>query len=66
MVRGYFFGMAYLKTKETQKDLQSRKEWKFQLTRRLYEQGFERQDIMELPEGLKREFKAELNQALLI
>jgi hypothetical protein len=64
--------MAHLKTKETQKDLRFRKEWKFQLTRRLYEQDFERQDIMELflfvdwlmelPEGLKREFKAELNQ----
>ncbi len=64
--------MAHLKTKETQKDPQFRKEWKFQLTRRLYEQGFERQDIMELflfvdwmmelPEGLKREFKTELEQ----
>ncbi len=64
--------MAYLKTKETRKDPQSRKEWKFQLTRRLYEQGFERQDIMELflfmdwlmelPEGLKQEFKTELEQ----
>ncbi len=64
--------MAHLKTKETQKDPQFRKEWKFQLTRRLYEQGFERQDIMELflfvdwmmelPEGLKREFKVELEQ----
>ncbi len=63
--------MVHLKTKETQKDPQSRKEWKFQLTRRLYEQGFERQDIMELflfvdwmmelPEGLKREFKVELD-----
>jgi hypothetical protein len=64
--------MAHLKTKETQKDPQSRKEWKFQLMRRLYEQGFERQDIMELflfvdwmmelPEGLKQEFKVELDQ----
>jgi hypothetical protein len=64
--------MAHLKTKETQQDPRSRKEWKFQLTRRLYEQGFERQDIMELflfldwlmelPKDLKREFKAELEQ----
>lgn len=64
--------MAHLKTKETQEDLRSRKEWKFQLTRKLYEQGFERQDIMdlflfldwlmELPKGLKQEFKAELEQ----
>jgi hypothetical protein len=64
--------MAHLKTKETKKDLQSRKQWKFQLTRRLYEQGLERQDIMELflfldwlmelPDGLKQEFKTELEQ----
>jgi hypothetical protein len=64
--------MAHLKTKETQQDPRSRKEWKFQLTRRLYEQGFGRQDIMELflfldwlmelPKDLKREFKAELEQ----
>jgi hypothetical protein len=67
--------MAHLKTKETQRDPQSRKEWKFQLTRRLYEQGFERQDIMELflfvdwmmelPERLKREFKTELDQSIV-
>jgi hypothetical protein len=64
--------MAHLKTKETKKDPQSRKRWKFQLTRGLYEQGWERQDIMELflfldwlmqlPEGLKQEFKTELEQ----
>jgi hypothetical protein len=64
--------MAHLKTKETKKDFQSRKQWKFQLTRRLYEQGLERQDIMELflfldwlmelPDGLKQEFKTELEQ----
>jgi predicted transposase YdaD len=64
--------MAHLKTKETQKDPRSRKQWKFQLTRKLYEQGLERQDIMELflfldwlmelPDGLKQEFKTELEQ----
>jgi hypothetical protein len=64
--------MAHLKTKETKKDPQSRKRWKLQLTRGLDEQGWERQDIMELflfldwlmqlPEGLKQEFKTELDQ----
>lgn len=64
--------MAHLKTRETQQDPQSRKEWKFRLTRQLYEGGWERQDIMELfafldwlmelPQPLKQEFKAELQQ----
>jgi hypothetical protein len=40
--------MSHLKTKETRQDYESRKEWKFRLTRRLYEQGYERQDIMNL------------------
>ncbi len=63
--------MAHLKTKSTKQDLRSRKEWKFQLTRRLFEEGFERQDIMELflfldwlmelPSKLKREFRDELD-----
>ena len=64
--------MAHLKTKETKKDLQSRKEWKFRLTRMLYERDYERQDIMnmfrfldwilELPDALKQEFKADLKR----
>jgi hypothetical protein len=64
--------MAHLKTKETRHDAEARKEWKFRLTRRLYEQGYERQAIlnlfrfldwiMELPEGLKQAFWAELEQ----
>ena len=64
--------MAHLKTKETRNDAQARKEWKFRLTRRLYEQGYERQDMLnsfrfinwmlELPEGLKQAFRAELAQ----
>lgn len=61
--------MAHLKTKETRNDAQARKEWKFRLTRRLYEQGYERQHILnlfcfldwtlELPEALKQAFQAE-------
>jgi hypothetical protein len=40
--------MAHLKTKETRNDAVARKEWKFRLTRSLYERGFERQDILNL------------------
>ncbi|PSB03483.1 cytosolic protein [Merismopedia glauca] len=64
--------MAHLKTKETRNDGISRKEWKFRLTRLLYERGYERQDILnlfrfidwilELPEELKRSFRDELEQ----
>jgi hypothetical protein len=64
--------MAHLKTKATRKDPQARKEWKFRLTRRLYEQGYARQDILnlyrfldwilELPEDLKQAFRTELEQ----
>lgn len=64
--------MAHLKTKATRKDFQSRKEWKFRLTRMLYEQGYERQDIvelyrfldwiLELPDDLKQAFHTELAQ----
>jgi hypothetical protein len=64
--------MAHLKTKETRNNAPARKEWKFRLTRRLYEQGYERQDILnlfrfldwmlELPEPLKQAFRTELAQ----
>ncbi len=64
--------MSHLKTKETKHDYESRKEWKFRLTRRLYEQGYERQDIMnlfrfvdwvlELPADLKQAFRNDLAQ----
>ncbi|MBW4622303.1 MAG: cytosolic protein [Cyanosarcina radialis HA8281-LM2] len=64
--------MAHLKTKETQNNASARKEWKFRLTRRLYEQGYEREDILnlfrfidwilELPTGLKQAFRDELEQ----
>jgi hypothetical protein len=64
--------MAHLKAQETRQDSQQRKLWKFTLTRRLYEQGYERQDILnlyrfidwllELPEGLELEFRQEIEQ----
>jgi hypothetical protein len=64
--------MAHLKAKETRSDDQERKAWKFSLTRRLYERGYERQDILSLyrfidwvlvlPEGLEREFQEDLQR----
>jgi hypothetical protein len=64
--------MAHLKTKETRNDAVARKEWKFKLTRLLYERGYERQDILnlfrfidwilELPEDLKRSFRDDLEE----
>lgn len=64
--------MAHLKAKETRSDQQQRKVWKLSLTRRLYEQGYERQDILNLyrfidwllvlPEPLEREFQEDLQQ----
>ena len=64
--------MAHLKTKETRNDAIARKEWKFRLTRQLYEQGYDRRDIinlfrfidwiLELPESLKQAFRDELEQ----
>jgi len=64
--------MAHLKTKETRHDAVARKDWKFRLTQRLYEQGYEREDIlnlfrfldwmMELPEGLNQVFRDQLEQ----
>ncbi len=62
--------MTHLKAQETKKDKQSRKEWKLRLIRRLYEQGYNRADIvnlfrfidwiMVLPKGLDRSFWTEL------
>lgn len=40
--------MAHLKAQETKDDPPTRKEWKLRLTRRLYEQGYGRNDILEL------------------
>ena len=58
--------MTHLKAQETKKDKQSRKEWKLRLIRRLYEKGYNRDDIvnlfrfidwmMVLPKGLDRSF----------
>ncbi len=62
--------MMHLKAQETKKDKQSRKEWKLTLIRRLYEKGYNREDIinlfrfidwmMVLPKGLDRSFWTEL------
>jgi len=64
--------MAHLKAQETRRDSQQRKQWKFNLTRRLYEQGYGRQDILNLyrfidwllvlTEGLEMEFRQEIEQ----
>ncbi|MEM9217858.1 MAG: DUF4351 domain-containing protein [Cyanobacteria bacterium P01_F01_bin.150] len=64
--------MAHLKARETKDDPPSRKEWKLRLTRRLYEQGYSRSDILELyrfidwlivlPEPLETIFQQELDQ----
>lgn len=40
--------MAHLKTQETSKKLGERKNWKFSLIRRLYEQGWQERDIRNL------------------
>ena len=63
--------MAQLKTKETHNKPQERKEWRYQLTTMLYDQGYGEQDIIELhafldwmmklPNELERQFQTELN-----
>ena len=40
--------MAHLKTRTTRRDPESRLRWKIRLMRRLYEGGYERQDVLEL------------------
>jgi hypothetical protein len=62
--------MAHLKTKETHKDPEARKRWKFRLTTMLYDRGYKKQDILELynfldymmtlPESLSQQFDIEL------
>jgi Domain of unknown function (DUF4351) len=62
--------MAHLKAQETKRNAQSRKEWKLWLIRRLYEEGYQRRDIVNLfkfidwsitlPKGLKQSFWSEL------
>ncbi len=64
--------MVHLRTLETTKDREARKVYKLALIKRLYEQGFSREDIinlyalidwmMTLPKVLEREFAQELNQ----
>lgn len=62
--------MAHLKTKETHNRPEARKQWRYQLTTMLYDQGYGEQDILELhnfldwmmnlPEELEQEFQLEL------
>lgn len=64
--------MAHLKAKETRQDNQGRKQWKVNLTKRLYEKGYQREDIinlfrfidwvMKLPEELENSFWQEVTQ----
>lgn len=64
--------MAHLKAQETYKAQQQRKAWKLLLTKRLYEQGYKREDILklfkfidwviQLPQELTKTFWQELNQ----
>jgi hypothetical protein len=64
--------MAHLKAKETWDDQLQRKRWKFDLPRRLYEKGYDRQDILNLycfidwllnlPKELELEFRHEIEQ----
>ncbi|HBY76151.1 MAG TPA: cytosolic protein, partial [Cyanobacteria bacterium UBA11148] len=64
--------MAHIKAQETRSDRHQRKEWKLALTRRLYEQGYQRQDVinlfsfidwvMSLPEELEQEFWQQLRE----
>ncbi len=64
--------MAHLKTQQTQKQPQERKIWKFSLIRRLYDLGWQEQDIrnlyrfidwvMILPKALENQFWQEFKQ----
>ncbi len=64
--------MAHLKAQETRDDRSRGLEWKLAITKRLYEQGYERQDVlnlfqfidwvMSLPEALEQEFQQEIQQ----
>ena len=64
--------MAHLKAHQTRNNRQERLQWKLSLTRRLYQQGYQRQDIlnlfsfidwlMSLPKNLEQEFWREIRQ----
>ncbi|MDF5727433.1 MAG: transposase [Rhizonema sp. PD38] len=65
--------MAHLKTKATHRNPQSRLQWKLSLTRRLFERGYKRKDIlglfrfidwiMVLPKELANDFQAQLRSS---
>lgn len=64
--------MAHLKAQETRYDESDRKSWKLYLTRRLYEKGYQREDILnlfrvidwmiQLPQALEQEFWQAIEQ----
>jgi hypothetical protein len=64
--------MAHLKASQTRQDRRERLQWKLSLTRRLYQQGYQRQDVinlfrfidwlMSLPKTLEQEFWREVRQ----
>ena len=61
-----------MKTKATQGQPQQRQQWKWQLIRRLFEQGYNQDDIkqlfrlvdwmMTLPDELQQSFEGQVNQ----
>jgi hypothetical protein len=64
--------LANWATQRTRQDMPERRRWKWDLTRRLYDAGLDRNQILELyrlldwlmrlPEGLEREYKEELRE----
>jgi flagellar biosynthesis/type III secretory pathway protein FliH len=64
--------MAHLKAQETFRDKQQRKAWKLNLTKQLYERGYQPDDViklfrfidwvMKLPKDLSRAFWQEMNE----
>ena len=64
--------MAHLKAKETRQDYHSRKQWKLFITKRLYERGYQKEDViklfhfidwvMRLPQNLETSFLAEIDE----
>jgi len=64
--------MAHFKAQQTRDDRSRRLEWKLAITRRLYEKGYGRSDVinlfgfidwvMSLPEALEQEFRQEIQQ----
>ena len=64
--------MAHLKAQETRQVSLERKAWKLAITRRLYEKGYSREDVinlfgfidwvMSLPASLEQEFRQEIQQ----